>query len=282
MNSEIRKNIASQTLNILNNGYYINKENNLVDIKETLDFSIKNSILYRPNDYDVLVSMADEIIARRNNQTIIEITDESTIAAVIRLSAEANVACLNFASAKNPGGGFLGGAQAQEESIARASGMYPCINQMQEMYEYNRKLKTCLYSDYMIFSKDVPVIRDTYDNLLNDIYKTSIITAPAVNAGVVKKQEPANIKLIESVMRQRLSMILNVALINSVETLILGAWGCGVFQNDPKNVAQLFAEQLNDKYKGAFKRVVFAILDNPKRSTIESFKEAFNKYNNSL
>ena len=97
------------------------------------------------------------------------------------------VLCLNFASAKNPGGGFLNGSQAQEESLARATGLYPCISQMTQLYEKNRYYGSCLYLNDMIYSPQVPVIRDDNDELLNKIFLISILTAPAVNAGAVRK-----------------------------------------------------------------------------------------------
>ncbi len=275
--SEIRIKIANQTIDILNNGYYLNRNNERVEIKNSLEKAVNGSILYRPDDFDTLENKSNLIIDKKRYNTIIEVTGESSIEAAIRLASEKNVACLNFASAKNPGGGFLGGAQAQEESLARATGLYPCINQMHEMYEYNKKLRTCIYSNYMIFSNQVPVIRDSNDNLLDNICEVSMITSPAVNTGVIKRQEPSKIASIENVMRRRISMIFNIALVNQVETLILGAWGCGVFQNDPAIIAQLFAEQLNGKYKNAFKKIVFAILDNPKKSTIEQFNKVFNE-----
>jgi len=272
---ELRIKIARQTIEILENGYYLNNQNQHIDIKNAQESAIKNSTLYRPDDFDTLESKSKEFIKNNNFKTSIEITNESTIEAVIRQAFDNKIACLNFASAKNPGGGFLNGSQAQEESLARATGLYPCIEQMKEMYSFNKNLKTCLYSNYMIFSKQVPVIRDTNDNLLDNFCKVSIITSPAVNTGVVKQREPENIASIENVMRDRISMIFNVALINQVETLILGAWGCGVFQNDPEMIALLFADQLNGKYKNAFKKVVFAILDNPKKSTVEQFNKVF-------
>lgn len=275
MNTQERINVASQTMEMLNNGFYINKNNQRVEIKEVLDFAISQSKLYKPDDFQTLEVNVKAILENRKFHTAVEVINESTIAAAIRLANEPNLACLNFASAKNPGGGFLGGAQAQEESIARASGLYPCINQMQEMYSYNRRLKTCLYSDYTIFSKDVPIIRNNEDELLDNFFKVSIITAPAVNTGVVKQREPENIHRIEDVMRRRITMILNIALVNNIEALILGAWGCGVFQNDPNTIAQLFAEQLNGTYNKAFKKITFAILDNPKKATIATFEKAF-------
>lgn len=273
---ELRIQIARQTLEILEKGYYLNTQNQRIDIKDVQELAVRNSNLYRPADYDILEIKSQDILNLNRFETIVEITNESTIEASIRLASNNNVACLNFASAKNPGGGFLNGSQAQEESLARATGLYPCIEPMKEMYSYNRTLKTCLYSNYMIFSQEVPVIRDAKDNLLDSFCKVSIITSPAVNAGVVKQREPGNILSIESVMRNRITMMFNVALVNGIEILILGAWGCGVFQNDPAIIAELFAEQLKGKYKNAFKKVVFAILDRPGNSTMVQFNKAFN------
>jgi uncharacterized protein (TIGR02452 family) len=88
----------------------------------------------------------------------------------------------------------------------------------------------------------------------------SFLTAPAVNAGVVKRNEPENIPHIGSVMVSRIEKVLALAFLHKHKTLILGAWGCGVFQNDPQQIAQYFAQHLlTGKYKNAFEEVVFAI-----------------------
>jgi uncharacterized protein (TIGR02452 family) len=277
MNREIRIEIARQTLDILGKGFYINQHQQRIDIGKSLEKALKKSLLFRPEQFDDLDLKAEKVIESRNENTIIEIKNESTLDAVLReVSLSDNIACLNFASAKNPGGGFLNGSQAQEESLARATGLYPCISQMQEMYVFNRNLETCLYSDYMIFSPLVPVIRNGQDELLDSFREVSVITAPAVNAGVVKLREPENVALIESIMDKRISMVLNIALINQMDTLILGAWGCGVFQNDPEMIAELFARHLLGKYRNAFKKITFAILDNPKKAMIEKFEHTFN------
>jgi uncharacterized protein (TIGR02452 family) len=71
-----------------------------------------------------------------------------------------NVGCLAYASAKNPGGGFLSGSGGQEESIARSSGYYLCAAKSSAIYEYNRVNKDPFHSEHVIVSTNVPVIRD--------------------------------------------------------------------------------------------------------------------------
>jgi uncharacterized protein (TIGR02452 family) len=88
----------------------------------------------------------------------------------------------------------------------------------------------------------------------------NFITSPAVNAGVVKRQEPERADEICDAMDIRMDKMLALALNHANETLILGAWGCGVFRNDPEEIAGLFKKHLHGKYKNKFKRVVFAVL----------------------
>lgn len=208
----------------------------------------------------------------------IEVTGETTLAAASRLSVDEgreDVVCLNFASAKNPGGGFLGGSQAQKESLARATGLYPCIAQMSEMYDYNRKQRSCLYSDYMIYSPQVPVIRDDEDRLLDKYNLTAFITAPAVNAGVVRDRGDADDQQIESVMKGRIRYILDVAALHGHQTIVLGAYGCGVFRNDPAKVAEYFHDVLvRESFKHSFERIVFAVLDRTAgQKTFKAFED---------
>lgn len=160
-NRDVSAKVALETLKILESGFYTNHKGATVVIKEDLRNAINNTVLYKP---DTFANIENEYEKIRNEKepkmSNVEITDETTISAAKRLVADEGfdeVVCLNFASAKNPGGGFLNGSQAQEESLARSSGLYPCISQMKEMYDYNWGIKTCLYSDYMIYSPKVPV-----------------------------------------------------------------------------------------------------------------------------
>jgi len=182
---------------------------------------------------------------------------------------------LDFSSARNPGGGFLKGAGAQEESLARSSGLYPCLLECIEMYEHNRRYKSCLYSHHMIYSPNVPVIKDDNGELLEDFYAVSFISAPAVNAGVVKKREQDWEEKVEEAMKERLRRILSVAVHHGHDTLVLGAFGCGVFQNDPRHVASWFKELLSGSFNGAFARVAFAILEKKGERKLAPFQECF-------
>ncbi len=279
-NRDIRARVALETLKILESGYYTNHLGTTIDINEDLKIAINNTVLYKPNTF---ANIEDEHEKIRNEKepkmSNIEITDETTICAARRLVADEGfdkVVCLNFASAKNPGGGFLSGSQAQEESLARSSGLYPCISQMKEMYDYNWGIKTCLYSDYMIYSPKVPVFRDDNNKLLNEAFLTSFITAPAVNAGVVMEREKGSTEKIHSVMINRIKKILLIAALNNNKAIVLGAYGCGVFRNKAEDVAEYFRKVLNeDGYKLLFDKVVFAIYDNAvDKSKIRVFERA--------
>lgn len=285
MNRKQRAEIARETLEIIDRGIYLNKKNESIELSQDLAKATENSKHYRPEMFEDIFLEVTQIVKNNSqkNKTKFEINNETTLQAAKRLIVDLekkDTICLNFASAKNPGGGFINGSNAQEESLARSSGLYPCINQMQAMYQTNRNLKSCLYTDNIIYSPQVPVFRDDNGNLLDFYYLLSIITSPAVNAGAVlrskEKISPAEIK---NVMSERAKKVLAVAVINNYKNIILGAWGCGVFQNSPRDIAEIFYNHLvkNDYFKNYFDRVVFAILDNSQGSqTIGAFENIFN------
>ncbi len=279
-NRDIRVKVALETLKILEAGLYTNHQGTTVDIKEDLKIAIDNTILYKPDSFENIENEIEKIRnEKESKKPIVEITDETTISAARRLVVDEGfdkAVCLNFASAKNPGGGFLSGSQAQEESLARSSGLYPCISQMKEMYDYNRGIKTCLYSDYMIYSPKVPVFRDDNNRLLKEAFLISFITAPAVNAGVVREREKGNIEKIHSVMISRIKKILLIAALNNNRAIVLGAYGCGVFKNKTEDVAEYFRKVLHeDGYKLLFDRITFAIYDSSvDKAKIREFERA--------
>lgn len=204
-------------------------------------------------------------------------TKETTLAALYRLAEQkplppSELGVLNFASAKNPGGGFLGGAQAQEESLARSSALYPCLTRfLTEHYgENKRDPRGGLYSHSILFSPAVPFFREDDGDLREEPVLCAVLTVPAVNAGIVAEGSTA---LVQETMRERLRRTLAIAAGQGVRTLVLGAWGCGVFKNDPAEVASVFREWLveSDAFQGHFDEAIFAI---PDPEMLHTFTEA--------
>ena len=265
--------IAKDTLEVLKRGYYETESGKRVNLSKAQKYAEQHTKVYRPDELSALLAAPSN--EDKPYTTSFVVNDLSSLNSVREeASAEENLICLNFASARNPGGGFLKGSQAQEESIARASGLYPCQLRGKPYYLANRAIKTCLYTDHMIYSPQVPIFREEDGTLMDDFVKCSFLTTPAVNAGVIKRNEPAQIQEIEPRMRQRMDMVLAICRALQYNTLILGAWGCGVFENDPILVAEMFHEQLTTKYKGAFQKVVFSIYSKDERF-ITPFQEKF-------
>lgn len=185
------------------------------------------------------------------------------------------IAALNFASARNPGGGFLRGSQAQEESLARSSALYSCLTceRARDYYLANHDSDS-YYTDGVIFSPAVPFFRKDDGNLLEVPFVASVITAPAVNASVSIRKGTADWQEIERVMSRRIARILAVARHQGVRVLVAGAFGCGVFRNDPAMVAGIFHRLLFTDFARAFDLVVFAI-PGDRRANIEPFRKAF-------
>ena len=169
--------------------------------------------------------------------TTFEVVNETTLAGIARVLSfekQSPVAFLNFASAKNPGGGFLNGSQAQEESLARSSALHGSLLCAWEYYERHRAMASSLYSDAMILSPDCPIIRDD-DGVaaLDEPRLATFITSAAPNAGAVGKNRPKDLSQIPELFRQRSEYVLALAAFHGYKQLVVGARGAaGVFRND--------------------------------------------------
>ena len=193
----------------------------------------------------------------------VELTRESTLETIIRLyENDESFGVLNFASAKNPGGGFLNGALAQEESLAAASGLYLSQRNHPAYYEINRACKSMVYTDNAIWSPDVVFFRNDRGDLLPQPAKASVLTLPAVNYGqVLLKKENAD--TARAAMKRRMKIALAIFANQGCGVIVLGAYGCGVFRNNPADVALWWRELLSE-FGGHFSRVVFSVLDRSK------------------
>ncbi|MCH5671024.1 TIGR02452 family protein [Streptomyces gilvus] len=208
--------------------------------------------------------------------TFFEVTGESSLEAARRVGGE--VAVLNFASARNPGGGFLNGAQAQEEALCRASALYTCLREAPEFYAHHRAHRDPFYTDRVIHSPAVPVFRDDRGGLLDEPFTAGFLTAAAPNAGVVRRTAPERAADLPRALRTRAERVLETAAAQGYRRLVLGAWGCGVFQNDPAQVAGAFRALLgpDGRFARTFEHVTFGILDRTAGQTVTAaFARAF-------
>lgn len=264
MGKERLKQLASRTLAVIEKGHYTPAPGQRVEIAAAVQACRDATRVYSPEQ---LVSLQTAVTAAAApaRTTRIEVVNETTLQGVAHVVAghgEDAVAALNFASARNPGGGFLNGMQAQEESLARSSALYVSLLQALPFYEGHRASRSLLYSDAMILSPRCPVIRDDDGKLLVNAYCISFITSAAPNAGAIATQRPDELPRIETTLRRRAALVLALAASQGYRQLVLGAWGCGVFRKDPRRVARIFAELLrSEDWAGRFEHVRFSVLD---------------------
>ncbi|MFS0693053.1 TIGR02452 family protein [Streptomyces nitrosporeus] len=261
--------IARETEAVVGAGRYRAPGGHEVDLARPLAAALSGTRLYGPGP--VPVAALDTC-----RTPVFEVTGESSLQAARRLTAAApgKVAVLNYASARNPGGGYLNGAQAQEEALCRGSALYATLLRAPEYYARHRACRSAFYTDRVIHSPGVPVFRDDRGRFLEAPYTAGFLTSPAPNAGVVRRQEPDRADLIPGALATRAGRVLEVAAVSGYRRLVLGAWGCGVFRNDPAEVAGAFHGLLCDggRFAGHFEEVVFGVLD---RSPGAAVREAF-------
>jgi uncharacterized protein (TIGR02452 family) len=273
MNRDVKRRIAEQTVAICDAGYYVAGDGRQIVLSEDIKKAVAGTTLYS------IETELPVLEAKSGAATEIEVVNETAFRAISRLAARGgHVGCLNFASARNPGGGFLSGAEAQEEALSRASALYPCLLAAPGYYERNRVNRSAIYLDLVIYSPLVPFFRSDDGVLLEKPILASVLTAPAPNAGAVAQNEPRNLPNVVPTLKRRAELVLRVAATHGVERLILGAWGCGVFRNDPAVVAEIFRDLLITPgvYANAFRQITFAVFDrSPATGTFKAFADVF-------
>lgn len=208
--------------------------------------------------------------SERFEETRITVANETTLGASRRLAdAGLNPLALNFANGVTPGGGFLGGARAQEEVLCRSSALYSTI-EGDPMYAAHRKRPREDSSDWAIYSPNVPMFRTDAGLELERPWLLSVVTCAAPYAPAIGQPESRNL------LRQRIHRVLAIAQAYRHSTLVLGAWGCGAFANDLRLTAIDFREALENEFDGAFAEIVFAITaSSPERMFLGPFRDVF-------
>lgn len=200
------------------------------------------------------------------------VSPDRTLAAARKYIGPGRRVCvLNFASSVTPGGGVVRGASAQEESLCRISTLYAALTDRETAGSFYQRHREMIDSGRMgrknrddcVFTPGVVAIReDDFDCALlpeEDRYSVDVITcaAPDQRYDGRNTYEPEEDELI-AVFEQRWRRILSVAAENKADVLILGAFGCGAFQNPPEVAAKAF-ENIFSEYEYCFETVEFAV-----------------------
>ena len=204
------------------------------------------------------------------NGTDIIVVDSDSVTAIYE-HASNKTAVLNFSSYRHPGGMFINGSKAQEECLCHESFLYNVLSSFTlAFYDWNEQHRNnSLYLNRALYTPDVLFVRD------NRVISCDVITCAAPNKTSAQKYASITDSENSMTLRDRIHYVLDIAAYNDVETLILGAYGCGVFGQDPIEVASIFKEYLSTTHK-CFKKVVFAIPDG-KDGNLFAFKKVLKK-----
>ena len=254
----------------------------LTVLRESIEQSIKLTKLYLEGHKFVLNNTA----IKSKDYNII-ITPDRTLEAVYKYYVlndnKGKIGVLNFASAKHPGGGVLKGAKAQEESICRISTLYSCLNTeflKDNYYSYHIEKKK-EYSDRIIYIPNVLVFKSDDNDFCQILdeknwYNIDVISCAAHN----QKAYKVVYEKLKEINYNKIKAIIECAVENNIDNLILGAFGCGAFANDPKLVSKTFKKILIDEnYYKYFENVHFAIFTTlNEKKNLDEFSQTFEKY----
>lgn len=245
-------------------GYYISEERRRVDWRDAVDAARARKVSITP---DATLSRREEAAFP---ETRIQVSNETTLGAALRLVKNGlKPLALNFANGVHPGGGFLHGARAQEETLCRSSALYETLVD-DPMYEAHQRRPRPDSTDWAIYSPDVPVFRNDDGTAMEHYWLLAFLTCAAPFAPAIGHPEAGDL------LQRRIHRVLAIAQSYGYATLILGAWGCGAFANDPHRTAADFRQALENDFKGAFSDIVFAVSDwSPERRFLGPFRDIF-------
>lgn len=174
---------------------------------------------------------------------------------------EGHVAVVDPASFTRPGGAYEDGAFGPEQILCAESNLYPILTSIAPAYHQKNRgyARGTLFTDRTAYIPDVIFLRG------GTIKKADVIVIPEpVKARALENHR--SLRECEHALQERVSTLLCIAAANEVDTLIVGAFGCGRNGYDAPFVAEAFKAWI-DEHPGAIKKVVFA--------TPRAFKDAF-------
>ncbi|EAY06463.1 hypothetical protein TVAG_149490 [Trichomonas vaginalis G3] len=264
---ETKNKEAKSCLDACVKGFFINGEGKEININNLLNNCLANTKAYAP-DYQF------HVIPVGGEDCKIEIRNESILDAVYRLvitEGRQNVCALNAANAFYPGGSFRTEARAPEETLCRSSALYYSLIQKPEYYDYNMMKGSKAASNYIIYSQDCPTWKVGNYKVLNEPFLVSYISSSPVDRWGSKPEDDEKLNEMND---ERIKSILLCAIENGVKNLVLGAYGCGAYRNDPAVISETFRKYLIDQnLKSHFQYITFSITGLSRN--IEAFQNTF-------
>lgn len=271
--------VFEKTVEDLKEGFYYNR------LREEIEFDEKKlklgSKMYRDEELKSPVKAKKEFPERK-----VYVQNIDTFLKAIEMGPSAAV--LNMASSRSAGGGVRNGSKAQEEDLCRRS------NLIKSLYAFTEKGKDWFGFEKVsgsypldayggIYSPGISIYKDRFYKPYDNPYITNVISVAAI---IRPEYDPETFLISKKqvhIVRNKIRTIFRIAILEGRTKLVLGAFGCGAFQNPPSHVAQLFKEILEEEeFKTAFEEICFAILDdgntgkahNPE-GNYKPFKEVF-------
>ena len=200
----------------------------------------------------------------------IKIHNETTLIAAENAHQQGHkTLVLNFANGIKPGGGFLTGSRAQEESLCFVSTLFDTLVGDQ-MYQIHTHTPLAASSSHCILSTASVFMNQNYQFVKP--WDMHVVTC----AAPVNRPHRCPAEIAHQLLHARIHRIYQIAGAYGYTHLILGAWGCGAFGNDPYTVAKSFKTHLLQSFKGYFKEITFAISDwSPNRRFLNPFVHVF-------
>ncbi|MDO4650077.1 MAG: TIGR02452 family protein [Eubacteriales bacterium] len=234
----------------------------------------KNTKVYYEDDYPQF-----DVNAVREER--ISVTRDRSYQAAMRLAKEnpgKKIAVMNFANAFHAGGGVTRGASAQEECLCRCSTLYPLLYRRSlrdSYYKHHHDLNTSKASDSLIYTEDVVICKTDEEHpkrmVQDDWVKVDVITIAAPDLRTKSNMYAAivgngsfmnNAELFGYHVKRAIHMF-TVAASKGADILVLGAFGCGAFQNDPSVVARAYKVAL-EEFPKVFDKIEFAVYCSPR------------------
>lgn len=256
--------LGRSAVDAIESGTYVAEDGRNVDWSDAVRAAVAGKVSLPPDH------VLPEVPASRSPTTRVQVANETTlVAARAFVDRGLRPLALNFANGVVPGGGFLRGARAQEEVLCRSSALFATLDG-DPMYAAHRTRPEPDSTDWAILSPSVPVFRTDDGAALPEPWSLDLLTCAAPYAPALGAERST------ALLRARIHRVLAIAHAYGYATLVLGAWGCGAFGNDPRRTAEDFRAALDGPFDGAFEEVAFAIIDGSReRRTLGPFRDAF-------